>query len=317
MKLLVTMGHHTCDGEESFLFNKGGVLLIDWDRKKILKELIYVSPPGQQAMRGRMLFHSGQLIGSRLVVATSSEVVYVDVDAWKVEKVITHPWFNDLHHAILAGEHLYVCNTGLQAVHKMTPDGEMLETWSVTDRDVWETYDPAVDYRPLNTKPHDAHPNHLFFLNGKLWATRCQMRDAVQVHDRSRRMNIQVGLPHDGNPTKDLVYFTTINGYIMGMCPDTGEAGKAIDLNSLDPARGQLGWCRGVRHIGEDTAFVGFSQFRPSKHKDFVHWILRDGKALLPSRIALYDLKTPRLIEEMPLSGKLEGAALYSIFALD
>lgn len=317
MKLLVTMGYHTCRGDETFDFKQAGLLLIDWKTKKVLRELNYVSPAGQEAMPGRMLFHSGQMVGHHLIVTTSSEILWIDVDSWKVDKVLTHPWFNDLHHAIQAGNDLLVCNTGLDAVHKMTLDGEMVETWSVGDAPVWEKFDPELDYRALDTKPHEIHPNHLFLLNGKLWATRCRLHDAVQVDDHSRRMNIGVGRPHDGNPSKDLVYFSTINGFIMGMDPDTGEAARVTDLNALDPSRGQLGWCRGVRNIGEDTAFVGFSQFRPTKHKDFVHWILRDGKARLPSRIALYDLKTPRLIEEMPLTGKLEGAAIYSIFVVE
>jgi len=317
MKLLVTIGFHTCQGEETFDFKTAGILLIDWTAKKVLKEFEYVSPPENTAMPGRMLFHSGQLNGSQLVVTTSSEVVFFNTDTWKIDKVITHKWFNDLHHAVIRGNDLFVCNTGLQAVHRMSLDGEMLDTWSVVDKPVWDTYDPEVDYRPLDTKPHEAHPNHLYFVDDELWVTRCQLQDTVKVQDIHCRTNIAVGRPHDGNPVGDLVWFTTINGNLMGMNVKTGIADRPIDLNTIDTNRGQLGWCRGVRHIDDDTALVAFSQFRPSKHKDFIHWIMGDGKNRLPSRISLFDLKNRRMVEEMPFKGKLEGAAIYSIFVLD
>ena len=61
---------------------------------------------------------------------------------------------------------------------------------------------------------------------------------------------------------------------------------------------------------------VGFSMFHRTRHKEFVYWVLNDGKRRLPSRLALYDLEENRLIEEMAFRGPFDGLAIYSVFLL-
>lgn len=316
MKLLVTMGYHTQRKGEYWLYDTAGLMLIDWRAKKVVRELTYVSPPEHAALSGHMLFAYGSLTGSELLVTTHTEVVTIDVGRWAVNDVISLPHFNDLHHVIRFEDHLYVCNTGLQAVQKVTPDGRLVESYSTNAAPTWETYDRARDYRPLSTKPHPVHPNHLFVLDGQVWVTRCNKHDAVALRDHERRLKVAPGSPHDGILAQGLVYFTTTNGHVVGVDPEGGETVRDIDLNAIDGRRRQLGWCRGLRFIDYDLALVGFGQFRRTKYRELAHWILNDGKAALPSRLCLYDFHRGRLLDELTFTAKWEGAAIYSIFIL-
>ena len=136
----------------------------------------------------------------------------------------------------------------------------------------------------------------------------------MQLTDHRRRFNIEVGLPHDGNYWNGAFYFTTTNGHVVGIDPATGQRISDADFNAIDKRHQQLGWCRGLRHIDDDHAIVGFGQFRRTKYKQLAHWILDDGKAALPSRLALYNLRQPKLLEEMTFSGRYDGLAIFSIF---
>jgi hypothetical protein len=297
-------------------YEAGGLLLIDWDAKKVVRELTYVSPEAHRPPPGHMLFTHGQLEDGRLVVTTATEVLFVDVERWRVEAVLSVPIFNDLHHAIVVGEHLYVCNTGLQAVHRMTLGGEVLETSSASERPTWEVYDPNAEYRHTSTKPHPVHPNYLFVASGRVWVTRFAQKDAVEAGNVENRLAVEVGNPHDGVPVGDLVYFTTTNGFVVVVEPATGETVRRVDLNALDSRNCQLGWCRGIAPLDGRRALVGFSAFRPTRWKNMAHWVLSDGKYRLPSRIALYDLEAGHLLDEMTFRGKWEGASLFSILRL-
>jgi len=316
MKILATMGYQLPGSPEAWHFVRAALVLIDWERKRILKQLHYETPVERMDMPYRQRFTGGELLGREMLVTSWSEILSVDLDAWEVTKVVTHPSFNDLHHAIRDDGALYVANTGLQCVHKITEEGELLATLSTSEIEPWEQYDPSRDYRRVNTKPHAVHPNHLFHVDGRLWVTRFRRNDAVRLDDHARRMNIELGMPHDGIPDGDLVYFTTTNGHVVATDAATGERRLAIDLNAIDRRKCQLGWCRGLCLLGDGRAFVGFTAFRPSRWKDAAHWIMQDGKTRLPSRIALYDLRSRQLLEEMAFTRELEGAAVHNIWAV-
>jgi len=315
MKLLVTMGLQP-DKKEVWDFCTAGLVLIDWDQKSIIRELSYVSPPETAYIPGRMQFTQGCLNGDKLLVPTNSELVFVDLCSWKIEQVISLPHFNDIHHAAFLKNAIYVCNTGLDCVLKLSPDGTLLETYSITDKPTWDVFDINLDYRKINTKPHQVHPNHIFELNDELWVTRCIQKDAVPLEDRSRKLNVGIGEIHDGIPANDLVYFTVTSGVVVGVDPKTGQAARVVDLNQNDTRNSQLGWCRGFHLVDDHTAFVGFTSFRPTAWKNMAHWVLQDGQRRLQSRIGLYDLTKPCLLDEMTFSGKWGGASVYSIFIL-
>lgn len=320
MKLLITMGYHiqSNDRKDHWLYDTAALVVLDWDARKIVREFTYRSPPSQAAATGHMLFACGHRMQDKLLVTTHTEVVLFDIATWQIVRVLSLPHFNDLHAAVPADDvSIYVCNTGLQAVQRVTWEGDVLETHATGDRETWSVYDIEKDYRPLSTKPHDVHPNFLFWYDGLLWVTRCNRCDAVAVTDHNRVLSVSVGNPHDGVVHGDLIHFTTTNAHLVGIDPASGARKRDIDLNRLDSRNQQLGWCRGLTFIEEHRALIGFGQFRRSKHKELIHWIVNDGKARLPTRLGLYDLREPRLIEEYAFTGEREGACLYSIHRLD
>jgi hypothetical protein len=295
-------------------FQVAAAIIVDWESKKILREFFYTSP-AKQFNPQHMQFAYGQLLEKHLAVVTYTEVLFVNLATWEVERIVTVPHFNDLHHLLVRGDELWVCNTGLQAVHKMTLDGRVLETFSTTETSTWTTYNPAEDYRFRDTKPHAIHPNYLFELNGDIWVTRFMTRDAVHLHDHSRRMDIGVGCCHDGCVRDGLVYFTTVTGHVVICDARTGARVRDIDLNQMQEDKVQLGWCRSINLLPDGKALVGFSQFRMSKQRQIVEWILTRGPRL-PSRVVLYDLSKPAVLDEMELPDRYAFGGLFSIIQL-
>jgi len=316
MRLLLTLAlkneqGNAADRYAGDRYQIAAAIVVDWESKKILREFCYASPPGQRNPQ-HMRFAFGQLLDRHLAVVTYTEVLFVRLPAWEVERTVTVPHFNDLHHLLVRGDELWVCNTGLQAVHRMTLGGRVLDTFSTTETPTWATYDRAEDYRLLDTKPHAIHPNYLFELDGDIWVTRFMTRDAVHLHDHRRRMDVGVGLCHDGCVRDGLVYFTTVTGHVVVCDARTGARVRDIDLNRLREDKVQLGWCRGIELLPDGKALVGFSQFRMSRQRQIVEWILTWGPRL-PSRVVLYDLSKPAVLDELVLPDPYAFGALFSI----
>src|SRR6185503_17569531 len=121
----------------------------------------------------------------------------------------------------------------------------------------------AIDYRKVaTTKPHDAHPNYVFFLDGEPWVTRFEQRDAVPVAGGDRRFAVEVEGVHDGHRDGDRLLFTTVDGHLVRF----GLNGSGREVFDLDPGDSEvpLGWCRGLLPQG-GRAWVGFTRIRYTK----------------------------------------------------
>jgi hypothetical protein len=179
-----------------------------------------------------------------------------------------------------------------------------------------------VDYRKVpTTKPHHAHPNYLFFLDGRPWVTRFQQRDAVPVDGhRNGRGTFEVGIEgiHDGHVEGDRLFFTTVNGCVVTFDLATGER-SVLDLNQIrkpDDDR-PLGWCRGLLSTGEDKAWVGFTRLRYTALRRNLSWIRHgfretEHHRMQPTRIALYDLRKSSLLRQIDL----ETVGLGAVFSI-
>lgn len=211
--------------------------------------------------------------GDRLLVTTPSALVWVDPVSWRVDEVVRHPRFLDLHHAVVVGERRFVANTGRDEVLALE-GGRVVAAWSVAG--------------PRGAR---AHPNHLFARDGGVWVTRFHPRDAVPVAGGAA---IEVGVerPHDGVPAPDGVWFTTVDGHLV-----RGEVGRAPVVVRVAPPDADpqpLGWCRGLAVHGS-TAWVGFTRLRATRFREHLAWTrgaLR-GKQLAtrrPSRVCRVDL---------------------------
>ena len=216
---------------------------------------------------------------------------------------------------------LFVAVTGLDAVAEMTPDGVLLNLLSVTGKPVWQRFSKTTDYRKVaTTKPHQAHPNFVFFLDGKPWVTRFQQRDAVPLYgEAGAQAPFALGAEgvHDGHVAEGCIYFTAVNGLVLCVDLASGKM-QGFDLNQ---ARGPykdrpLGWCRGILPLGNEV-WVGFSRIRYTALRHNIDWIRHGFRNIdrlppAPTRVARYDLGKNALVDELDL----EPAGMNTVFSI-
>jgi hypothetical protein len=318
-------------GEQRVLFYRPNewsqyrkALVVKAEGNRLERVLEYESPPEHcpDEMPSHV-FKAATLDGDTAYLCTQTEVLVCDLPSFAIRRVISHPCFNDLHHVAPAPDgRLLVAVTGLDAVAELAPDGELLRLTSVLGGSPWDRFSPDTDYRKVpTTKPHQSHPNFIFFLDGKPWVTRFQQRDAVPVGGiLNGRPPFDVGTEgiHDGHVVEDRVYFTTVNGCVVSFDVATGSK-RALDLNDLrepDDDR-PLGWCRGVLPVGGGQAWVGFSRIRYTTLRRNLSWIRHgfresEDHRQHPTRIALYDLERQALRAQIDL----EPAGLGAVFSI-
>jgi len=297
--------------------DKGRIIQLD-PRKKESKNCVeYVSPPEVcPDDTPAILFKSAYLDGDTLYACTSTEVLIYTVPDFRCVSCISLPRFNDLHHVCPTGRGtLAVAVTGLEMVVEITMSGEVIREWNVLSEDPWEKFSPEIDYRKVpTTKPHRGHPNHVFQLGGELWVTRCFTKDAICLTKPGRRIDIAVERAHDGYLFAGSVYFTTVDGRIVLVDPETCEVKEVFDLNEMHPEPRQvLGWCRGLLPLDERFIWVGFTRVRPTKFVENLAWITNGADRRKASHIALYDLERGECVEEIPLEPHGIGV-IFSIF---
>jgi hypothetical protein len=269
-----------------------------------------------------IVFKAASIHGDRAYLCTQTEVLICDFPSFTVRKVVSLPFFNDLHHVAVAPDgRLFVAVTGLDAVAELTPDGELLNLASVTGKPVWERFSKTVDYRKVaTTKPHLSHPNFVFFLDGEPWVTRFAQRDAVPLNGNAGgRAPFKLGMEgvHDGHVAAGCIYFTAVNGFVLRFDLASGHM-QSFDLNRAhSPYTDRpLGWCRGILPLGKDM-WVGFSRIRYTALRQNLDWIRRgfrnvDRLPPAPTRIARYDLAKNEFVGELDL----EPAGMNTIFSI-
>jgi hypothetical protein len=302
-------------------FQAAVVARVDQDRGDRLERVLeYVSPPELcPDDKPSILFKAATFEEDTAWLCTQTEVLECALPSFTIRRVISLPCFNDLHHVAPGPDGtLYVAVTGLDAVAQVSRDGELIRLVSVLGGDVWDRFSRDVDYRKVpTTKPHQSHPNYVFFLDGRPWVTRFEQRDAVPVDDplceRSKAFPVGGEGIHDGCLEDGRLCFTTVDGHLVTFDLASGKKND-LDLNSLlPPDDGRpLGWCRSVLPLG-DRAWVGFTRLRPTLLHRNLSWIRHGFRDYhLPTRIALYDLERPACLREI----NLEEAGMNAVFSI-
>lgn len=303
-------------GQNWYEYQKGIVLEIDARTGNGRVVLEYVSPPEAcPPVDPAILFKSGTLAGDEMYLCTQTEILVVRVPSLERIAYLSLPLFNDLHH-VRPTPHgdLLVANAGLDMVLEVTLDGVVAGEWNVLGEDPWERFSRDVDYRRIaTTKPHLAHPNHVFYLGQEPWATRFEQRDAISLTDPERRIDIGLERLHDGAVHEGRVYFTTVDGKVVIADATTLKVVDVVDLTAFHPADTRLGWCRGILLDGP-RIWVGFSRIRPTKFRENVGWVLHGFRRDAGTHIACYDLDARRLEAEWPLEA-FGLSAVFSVFA--
>ncbi len=280
----------------------------------------YVSPPEACAADAdpSITFKTGTLSDGHLYVPTQTEVLVFEVPSFRQVAYVSHPWFNDVHHVRPEGtDSLLVVNTGLDMVLEIGLDGSVRREWSADDETPWRRFARDVDYRKVvSTKPHRAHPNHVWRLGRELWVTRCDLRDAACLTMPAAPVRLSEHPVHDGLVRDGRVHFTSVNGELVVVDAKSREVEERYDLNAIAGKRRPLGWCRGLEILDDDRVVVGFSRLRPTPWVQAVRWVKHPfgprGLGELPTRISVFDLKRSSLSWEMDL----EPAGMNAIFSI-
>lgn len=301
-------------GNDWYEYGKGLILEVDPASGRVEQRVEYVSPPEACPDEDPIiLFKSASIEGDRLYASTQTEVMVYRVPDFERLAYVSLPMFNDVHHVRPSpAGNLLVAISGLDMVVEVTLGGEVVHEWSVLDEDPWQRFSRDIDYRKVRTtKPHHAHPNHVFVLGDEIWATRFEQKDAISLTRPGRRIALDRERVHDGLVHDGRIWFTTVNGTVLVADAESLEITQTIDLTDFHEESTLLGWTRGL--LPHDGAlWVGFSRIRPTKFRENVAWIARGFKSVMPTRIADYDLATRRCTAEIDL----EPAGLSAVFSV-
>lgn len=279
--------------------------LLSWEEGEFSSFLRYSTDPGLRTEeKGRdNRFTSGSIAGDALWVGTPTEVLKLSLGTFAKDQAFSCRHFNDIHHVVPgAGGVIYTVNTGLDMVLRHTMDGSVVEALSASEDDPWARFDTLTDYRLIgSTKPHLYHPNYLSVTESGLWLTRFETKDAVNLRDKSQKIDISVGAPHDGLLHNGELIYTTINGFLVFANPYSTKVTKVIDLNEIEGTGRPLGWCRGIAVVDE-FAFVGYTRLRRTKAEENLRWLGSHIKKLdvtPPARIVQYDIARKTKVREI------------------
>lgn len=300
--------------DDWYEYQRGVMLELDTATGQANLVVDYVSPADACPIEDpAILFKSGTLVGDLLYTCTQTEVLVYRVPSFDRVAYVSLPMFNDVHHVRPTPEgNLLVANTGLDTVVELTVSGEVVRNTNVLGDDPWQRFARDVDYRRIKTtKPHLAHPNHVFYIGDEPWATRFQQKDAVSLVDPTRRIEIGLERVHDGLVHEGHVYFTTVDGKVAIADTKSLDIVRILDLTEAHPADMLLGWARSL-FIDGDHVWVGFSRIRPTKIRENVGWVLRGLKRDFGTHVGCYDLRTGISVAQVAV----EQFGLSAIFGI-
>jgi len=296
-------------------YERARLLEVDLEQGSCATRIDYVSPPELcPDDHPNILFTALTRRDGKLWLPTSTEILVYSYPGLERLAHISHPHFQEVHHAAPIGNVIAVASTGLDMVLLLDPEShEPVDYVETLFKPTWHRFRPEVDYRKVNsTKPHHSHPNYVFELEGRTFVTRFDQRDAVNIRDPQDRIAFgdETGV-HDGFVTDRHVYFTSVDGRVFTASKATRQVESVVTLNDIEQAKVPLGWCRGFCRSG-DIAYVGFSMLRETKIKQNVRWALNRATKRwaveMPTRVAAYDLAARRKIAEYAFArGELDA----------
>ena len=233
------------------------------------------------AAHPNLQFTVASVDGNTLWLAMDTEIRQYAYPSLRLLATLSHPCFQNVHSVAVRGDSLWVTSTGLDLVVVLDKHtGAVQEVLQVDGKDAWHRYSRDVDWRQVHsTRPHDFHPNYIFWLGDEPWVTRCTPEDAVPLRSPHRAIKLsgtrgEIAV-HDGVVHEGAVYFTLVDGTLVVMDPEAPEAPlREIDLAALPGFGGVRGWCRGLCFAG-GLAYVGFSRLRRTRNQSKVDWVRR------------------------------------------
>ncbi len=306
---------HLLTREEWSAYDAAVLLELDTDSGAVRPVLEYASPPERTPRTPSHVFKAASWDGDRLLLCTQTEVVVFDPATEQVERTISHPWFNDLHHVARIDGRLHVVSTGLDCVLEVDDDGTVETLHPAVPGAPWGRLDRDTDFRQVaTTKPHQSHPNYVLEGAGRRWVTRFEQRDVSPLQG-GPGVRIADDPIHDGVVEGDIAWFTVVSGQVVAVDLARRRVVARHHLAELGDEGGRpMGWCRGI-HREADHTLLAFSRLRPTTLKRNLQWLRKPlGKQpeAAPTRICAYDLEGGRKLQ----TWSLEGHGISSIFSV-
>ncbi len=287
-------------------------------------------------------FAGGSLHQGALYVAAHAAVVRFDLETARVTGVLNQPDFNDLHHVAHDGEHLWVVNTGGDALEVFDSRGQhlarhsWLPAWVMARRlggdephDLdharltgWDGSAPGWRERSELDPYYDTncalpyhqrkladrlHPNHVTHTPDGPVVT-CLLDGSFRRPGGQPLCHVE-GHCHDGIIDDDTFWCTTTEGVVYAApWPPTPDrpARRHLEVSSA----GHMGWCRGLA-LTSDLLLVGLTEVRDHNAR----WSFAPADRTETSVLA-FDRQSGQLLARVPL--ELEGRHLkiYSLLVL-
>lgn len=247
----------------------GYVYLVDWESKKVVSRFQppVVLPDRMIPRGGSRGFKGVTFLGDTCYIAYFNCILAYDRQ-WNLIDTISHPLFASLHEIDSDGEHLWVTSTGIDAVLKMTPDGEIVEEHflgelpeearlqlGITPRYV----DRDGDYRDVveHINTHVAQANAISVLDGRPYVTLYKSGAIIALNPFEviwRDMDYY-GL-HSGrvlNGGKLLYVAGSFQSEFIGFDLTAGE--RTFRVNVLGDANYESSWMARIRKTLHHPAF--------------------------------------------------------------
>lgn len=265
-------------------------------------------------------FTVGDVEDDKLWLAMDTEIRLYQYPDFRLIKTFSHPCFHNVHSVAVRGDELYVTSTGLDMVVVLDKeDGSVRQYLNAEGKPTWHRFDAAFDYRKIHsTRPHDCHPNYVFWIGDEPWVTRCTQEDGVKLSDVSQRIDIsgpdkEIAV-HDGITHGGYVYFTSVDGIIAKADINTLKVVDELDLTKLTGYGGLRGWCRGL-YIDDNIFYVSFSRLRKTRRIEKIEWVSRlinRGRAIEECSVLAIDMSRREIVGDyIAPSGMID--AIYSI----
>lgn len=166
---------------ESIMQNKGGVILYDPEKNKILNQYVHDKTWQRSGWRGGII-HKGYFI-----TTDWQDIHYFNIKKWQYEASLSMNIFNDLHYLKIKDGKLYIVNTGLDAITIVDDPLKLkgIETTFIWDK-VKEVKRKSIDMKhdwskEYKTNPHSCHPNCIEFDHENTFVT------CFEDHTRGKR----------------------------------------------------------------------------------------------------------------------------------
>ena len=261
-------------------------------------------------------FTVGDVEGDKLWLSTDTEIRQYSYPQLELLQTFSHSCFHNIHSVSVHGNELYITSTGLDMVVVLDKsNGEIKRYINAEGKQVWHRFSESTDYRKIHsTRPHDCHPNYIFWLDNEPWVTRCTQEDAVNLSDITQRIDIsgpdKAISVHDGIVQGDYVYFTSVDSCIVIADIKTKKVIETFNVSKLKGYGGLRGWCRGL-YISGDIFYLGFSRLRKTRRLDKIEWVSRlvnRGKSIEDCSVLGINMSTRTIVADYIFPGHMIDA---------